>query len=118
MKALSYEEFDRFKHEKITIENSDINKTKKIIDTFIKEFEEKFDFHFKKYNFKLIFNNSQYVANIKTSPHNIRITMSSGYLLKEAFNDINNQGCTFTFDRIDELNIIAIADKIDLTNDF
>ena len=42
--------------------------------------------------------------------------MSSGYLLNGAINDINNQG--YFFDRIDEFNIITIADKMDLTYDF
>ena len=42
--------------------------------------------------------------------------MSSGYLLNDAINDINIQG--YTFDRIDEFNIIAIVDKKDMTYDF
>ena len=34
LKALSYEEFNRLKHEKLTIKNADINKINNIIDTF------------------------------------------------------------------------------------
>ena len=56
------------------------------------------------------------MVNIETSPYNSRITMFSGYLLNDAINDINNQG--HTFDRIDEFNIITIADKMDMTYDF
>ena len=38
LKALSYEEFDRFKHE--TIKNPDKNKINNIIDTFINEYDK------------------------------------------------------------------------------
>ena len=113
LKALSNEEFDRFKHEKLTNKNPDLNKINNIIDTFIKEYDKKYDFYLIKYNFNLVFNNSQHVVNIETSPHNSRVTMSSGYLLNDA---ISNQG--YTFDRIDEFKIIAIVDKMDMTYDF
>ena len=53
------------------------------------------------------------MVNIETSPHNSRITMSSGYLLNDA---MNNQG--YTFDHIDEFNNMTIADKLDMTYDF
>ena len=108
LKALSYEEFDRFKHEQLINKNPDINKINNIIDTFIIEYDKKYDFYLIKYNFKLVFNKPQYVVNIETIPHNSRITMRSGYLLNDAINDINNQG--YTFDRIEEFNIITIAD--------
>ena len=52
------------------------------------------------------------MVNIETSLHNSRIMRSSGYLLNDAINDINNQG--YTFDRIDELDIITIADKMNM----
>ena len=54
--------------------------------------------------------------NIETSPHNSRILISSGYLLNDANNDINNQ--EYNFDRIDEFNIIMIADKMDMTYEY
>ena len=54
--------------------------------------------------------------NNKTTPHNSCITMSSGYLLNGAINDINNQG--YFSDRIDEFIIITIADQMDMTYDF
>ena len=116
LKALSFEEFDRFKHEKITIKNPDIKKINKIIDTFINEYDKKYDFYLIKYNFKLVFSNPQHVMNIETSPHTSRITLSSGYLLNDAITDIDNQG--YTFDRINEFNILTIADKMDMTYDF
>ena len=63
-----------------------------------------------------MFNNLQYAVIIETSPQNNRITISSAYLLNDANNDINNQG--YTFDRIDEFNIITIADKMDMLYHF
>ena len=56
------------------------------------------------------------MVNIKTSPHNSPITMSSGYLLNDANNDSDNQA--YTFDHIDEFNIKTKADKMDMTYDF
>ena len=116
LKALSYEEFDRFKHEKLTIKNPDMNKINNIIDTFINLYDKKYYFYLIKYNFKLVFINPQYWVNIETTPHSSRIIMSSEYLLNDAINDINNQG--YTFDHKDEFNIIMIADKMDITYDF
>ena len=116
LKALSFEESDRFKHKKLTNKNPDINKISNVIDTFIIEYDKKYDFPLIKYNFKFVFNSPEYVVNIETSPHYSRITMSSGYLPNETINDINIQG--YCFDRIDEFNIIAIADNMELTYDF
>ena len=53
------------------------------------------------------------MLNIETSPHNSRITTSSGYLLNDTIKDIEIQG--YTFDRIDEFNFITTADKMDMT---
>ena len=39
-----------------------------------------------------------------------------GCLLNDAINNTDNQG--YTFDRIDEFNIITIADKMHMTHDF
>ena len=39
-KSLSYDEFDRFNHEKLTIKNSDMNKINNIINTFINEYDK------------------------------------------------------------------------------
>ena len=116
MKALSYDEFDRFKHEKLIIKDPDINRINIIIDTFIDEYDKKRDFYLRKNNFQLVSNNPHFVVNIETNSPNNRIIFSWGCLLDDAINDINNQG--YTFDRIDELNIITIADKMDMTYDF
>ena len=116
LKALYYEEFDRFKHENLINKNPDINKISNIIDTFNNEYDKKYDFYLSKYNFKLVFNNPQYVVNIETSPCNSRKIISAGDLLDEVNNDINNQG--YTFDCIDEFNFITIADKMDMTYNF
>ena len=70
-----------------------------IIDTFINEYDRKYDFYLMEYNFKIVFNKTQYVVNIETNPRNSCITMSPGCLLNDAINDINNQ--RYTFDRID-----------------
>ena len=87
-----------------------------IIDTLINEYDKKYDFYLIKKNFKLVFNNPQYVEKIETSLHNGRIIMSSGYLLDEAIIDIIDQG--YSFDHIDEFTITTIADKTDMTFDF
>ena len=69
-----------------------------------------------KYNFKLVFIIPQNVVNIETRLNNSRKILSSINLRNAAINDNNNQG--FTFDRIDEFNIITKADRKDMTYDF
>ena len=41
LEALSYEEFDRFKHMKLTIKNPNINEINDRIDSFISELDKK-----------------------------------------------------------------------------
>ena len=52
LKSFSYDEFDRFKHEELTIKNPDIDKVDYIIDTFIDEYDKKYDFYLIKNKFK------------------------------------------------------------------
>ena len=40
LKALSYEEFDRYKHETLTTKNPDMNQIDIIIDTFINDYDK------------------------------------------------------------------------------
>ena len=53
LKALSNEEFDRFKHEKLTIRKPDINKIRNFMDIFIKEYDKKYGFCLLKYHLKI-----------------------------------------------------------------
>ena len=75
LKTMSFEEFDRFNHEKLTIKTPDIKKINKIINKFINEYDKKYDFYLENFTFKLVFNNPQYVVNKETNPHNSHITM-------------------------------------------
>ena len=43
-KAVSYGDVRRFKHERLTIKNPDINKINKTIDTFINEYDRNMTF--------------------------------------------------------------------------
>ena len=101
---------------KTTIKNPGLSKINNNIDTFLNEYDKKYDFYLIKNAFNLVFNNPQYVVNIETSPHKSRITLSLGYLLNDVINAISNRG--YIFDRIDEFNIITIADKMDMTHKY
>ena len=111
LKALSYEEFERFKHTKLTIKNPDINEMNDRIDSNFTELDKKYDFYFIKYDFKLVFNNHEDSPQFKLFNSKIRFYWESS--LEDVIKDYNNKG--YTFNRIDELNIITIADKIDMS---
>ena len=63
LKALSYEEFDRYKHIKLTIKNPDINEMEDKFDSYNLEHNKNFDYYLIKYDFKLNF------YNYENSPH-------------------------------------------------
>ena len=116
LKALSYEEFDRFKHIKLTFENRDINELIDRIDSFISEHIKKYEYYLSKYVFKLVLNNCENSPHLKSSLFNSKIMFSWNIFLEDVINDYNNKG--YTFDGIDELNIVTIADKMDMSLDF
>ena len=116
MKALSYEEFHRFKHETSTNKNRDVNKINNFIDTIIIEYDEKNDLHLIKNDFKLVFNSYEHRPHLKSSLFDSKIMFPWKSLIKDVINDYFKKG--YTFDCIDAINIITIADKRDMTYDF
>ena len=116
LKALSFEEFDRFKHEKPTIKNPHIIKINNIIDTFINEYDKKYDFYLIKYDFKLVFKTYENSPHLKSSLSNSKKMLYWKSVSKDEINEYKYKG--YTFNRIDELNIITIADRRDMTYDF
>ena len=60
-----------------------------------------------------MFNNYEDSPHFKSSLFNSKILFSWKNSLEGVINDFNNEG--YTFNRIDELNNIEIADKIDIS---
>ena len=116
LKTLSYEEFDRFKHIKLTIKNPDRNEINDRIDSYISEQNKTYDYYLIEYDFKLVFNKNENSPHVKSGFFINKILISWKKFSKDVINDYNNK--KYTFNRIDELNIITIADKMDMSNDF
>ena len=116
LKALSYEEFDRFKHTELTTKNPGINEINDRIVSYISEHDKKYDYYLIKYDFKLVFNNYEDSPHIKSTLFNSKIMFSWKSSLEDVINEYINKG--YTLNRIDELNIITIADKMDMSYDF
>ena len=116
LKAHSFEEFDRFIHKKLTNKNPYLNKISNIIDTFIIDYDKKYDFYLIKYDFNLVFNNYENLPHLYSSLSNSKIMFCLKSVLKDVINEYNNKG--YTFNRKVELNVITKAHKRDMTYDF
>ena len=66
--------------------------------------------------FKLVFNNYEDPPHLKSTLFNSKIMFSWKSFLEDVLNDYNKK--RYTFNRIDETNIIKIADKMDISYDF
>ena len=87
LNALSYEEFDRFKHMNLTIANPDINEINDQIDSYKSEHDEKNDYYLIKYDFKLVFNNYEDSPHLKSTSFNSKIMFSLKSFLEDVSND-------------------------------
>ena len=65
-KSLSHKEFDKRKHIKKTIKHPNINKKDNIVYTYITEHNKNYDWYLIKYDFQLVFNNSEYSSHISS----------------------------------------------------
>ena len=110
---LSHKEFDRCKHITLTIKNPDTNEIDNTIYKFIIQFNKKYDYYLIKYDFKLVFNGPEYSPHIKTESSNNEKMISWKSFLEEVIKYFNIKG--YTLDRIDKLNNITIADKMDMS---
>ena len=70
---------------------------------------KKYEYYLIKYDFKFVFSNYEDCPHLKCDHLNNNIIFSWQKVLKEGIDDYKDKG--YTFDRIDEMNIITIADK-------
>ena len=66
-----------------------------------------------KHFFKIVFTNYENSPHLKSVLFSNKILSSWKKILEDVINGFNKKG--YTFDRIDELNIIRIADKMDMS---
>ena len=64
LNSLSHKEFDKCRHIKLTIKNPDIIKINEFFYSYVIEHNKKYDYYFINCDFKLVFNNSEYSAQI------------------------------------------------------
>ena len=86
------------------------------MDSYISEHDKKYDYHLIKNDFELVSSKYEHCPHLKCDYLNNTIVFSWQKVLEEVVDDYKDKG--YTFDRIDELNIITIADKMDMSYDF
>ena len=116
LKSLSHKEFDKCKHIKLTITNPDIKKVDIIFYSYIIEHNKKDDYYLIKCDFNLVFKNSGYSSHITSKLSDNRTMISGSKFLFKMIDDFENKG--YTFNHIAEMNIITIANKLDITYKF
>ena len=116
LKALSYEKFDKFKHIKLTSRNPDVNEISDRIDSYVSENDEKHECCLIKYDFKLVSNKYEDSRLLKSTLLNSKLLPSWKSSLEDVINDYNNK--RYTSSRIDEINNITTAEKMDMSYDF
>ena len=116
MKSLSHKEFGKCRHIKLTIKNPDINKIDKIFYSYIIEYNKKSGYYLIKCDFKLIFNNSEFSPHITSNLSDNTTMISWSKVLENVLDDFKNKG--YSFEHIAEMNIITIANKLDMSNAF
>ena len=100
----------------MTSKNPNINKINDRRDSYISEHDIKYDYHLIKNDFDLVSSNYEDCSHLKCDYLNNNIVFSWQNVLEEVIDDYKDKG--YTFDQIDELNIITIADKMDMSYDF
>ena len=115
LKSLSHREFDKCIYMKITIKKPDINKTDKIFYSYIIEHNKKYDYYLIKCDFKLVFNNSEFSPHITSKLSDNKTMFSWSKFSEKVIDNFKIKG--YTFNHIAEMNIITIANKLDISYD-
>ena len=116
LKSKSHEEFEKYKHIKLSLKNVDIKDVDELLNLYLKDLYKKFNQYFLKGQFKLIFNNNQDCKYLKTGMIDNKMSISWSIYLRDAINNLNEEG--YDFNEIAEMDMITLAHKRDMTYGF
>ena len=77
---------------------------------------KKYEYYLRKCEFKLVFFDHQYCPYVTSKLSDNKTMISWSSFLEKVFDDFRNQA--YTFNHLAEMNIITIANKMDMSYDF
>ena len=116
LKTRSHEEFENYKHIILSLKNVDLKDVDEIFYLYMKDHNKKFNHYLWKGEFELVINNNQECKKILTGMIDKKTLISWSKYLREANNDLKEEGCHFN--HIAEMDNRTIAHKRDMTYDF
>ena len=111
-----HKEFDECKHMDLTIENLDINNVDELFYAYIIQNNKQYDYYINKCHLKLVFNVIQYSTCVKSNFFDNKTMVSCQNFLEKLIDDFKNE--RYNFNLFDEVTIITIANKMDMSYDF
>ena len=108
LKSKAHKEFEKYKHIILSFKNVEIKDVDEILFLYVKEYNKKYNHYFLKGHFKLFFNN-QDCKFLMTDMINNTTNISWSNYIREAIEGRSH---------IDEMDIITLAHKRDMTYDF
>ena len=115
-KANNHKNFNKRKHIELTVERPDLENKDKAFHAYIIKRNKKHDYYLVKGGFKFFFDNYQFCPYVTSLLSDNKTMCYWQNFLEKANNDLKNKG--YTFNHIAEMNIIAIANKLDMSYDF
>ena len=112
----SQNEFDKSKHIELTIENPDINNVDEVFYAYLIQHNKEYDYYLIKCHFKLVFNDNQHSEFVKSNFFDNKTMISWQNFLEEVIDNFKNKGYNFKY--IEEMKIITIINKMDMSYDF
>ena len=116
LKSKSHKEFEKYYHTILSLKNFDIKDVDEIICLYMIDHNKKFNQNLLKGHFNLVFNKIQDCKYIMTDMTNNTTNISWSNYLREAIDSLKKEG--YLFDHINEMDIITLAHKRDLTYGF
>ena len=115
-KSKSHINFNKCKHIILSHKNININDVDEVFHLYIIEHNKKFDHYLIKCEFKLVFNDYQYCPYVTSELSDNNTMISWKNFLLKVVDNIKDKG--YNFNHIEEMNIITIANKMDMSYDF
>ena len=100
----------------LTFENPDINKVDEVFYANIFQHNKEYDFYLIKCHFNLVFNDNQYSTYVKFNLFGDKTMSFWQNFSEKVSDDFKNKG--YKFNLFEEMNIITITNKMDMTYDF
>ena len=114
--SITHDELDKCKHIKLTFQNPDKNDVDRAFYAYIIQHNKKYALYFIICEFKLCFNVNQYCPYNTFNLSNNKTMCSWQNILVKAIIDCKNKGHKFNY--ITELNILTIANNLDISYGF